>query len=131
MAENADLGIAFDGDVDRCFFVDDTGEFVSGDFLTAVLAERFLKKYPSGKIIYDLRASDVVPDTVNTLGGRPLINRVGHAYIKRRMIEEGAIFAGEVTGHYYFKNFSMLIRVLFRAFDFRNAFGENKNSRKF
>ncbi|MEK7130097.1 MAG: phosphomannomutase/phosphoglucomutase [Patescibacteria group bacterium] len=105
MAENADLGIAFDGDVDRCFFVDDTGEFVSGDFLTAVLAERFLKKYPSGKIIYDLRASDVVPDTVNTLGGRPLINRVGHAYIKRRMIEEGAIFAGEVTGHYYFKNF--------------------------
>ncbi len=105
IAENADLGIAFDGDVDRCFFVDDTGEFVSGDFLTAVLAERFLKKFPGGKIIYDLRASDVVPDTVNTLGGRPLINRVGHAYIKRRMIEEGAIFAGEVTGHYYFKNF--------------------------
>lgn len=103
--ENADLGIAFDGDVDRCFFVDDTGEFVSGDFLTAVLAERFLKKLPGGKIIYDLRTSDVVPDTVNTLGGRPLINRVGHAYIKRRMIEEGAIFAGEVTGHYYFKNF--------------------------
>lgn len=105
VAENADLGIAFDGDVDRCFFVDDTGEFVSGDFLTAVLAERFLKKYSGGKIIYDLRASDVVPDTVSALGGRPLINRVGHAYIKRRMIEEGAIFAGEVTGHYYFKNF--------------------------
>ena len=105
VSENADLGIAFDGDVDRCFFVDDTGEFVSGDFLTAVLAERFLKKFPGGKIIYDLRASDVVPDTVNILGGRPLINRVGHAYIKRRMIEEGAVFAGEVTGHYYFKNF--------------------------
>lgn len=105
MVENADLGIAFDGDVDRCFFVDDTGEFVSGDFLTAVLAERFLKKFPGGKIIYDLRASDVVPDTVHMLGGRPLINRVGHAYIKRRMIEEGATFAGEVTGHYYFKNF--------------------------
>lgn len=105
VAEGADLGIAFDGDVDRCFFVDDTGEFVSGDFLTAVLTERFLKKFHGGKIIYDLRASDVVPDTVNTLGGRPLINRVGHAYIKRRMIEEGAVFAGEVTGHYYFKNF--------------------------
>ena len=105
VSENADLGIAFDGDVDRCFFVDDTGEFVSGDFLTAVLAEKFLKKFPGGKIIYDLRASDVVPDTVEKLGGRPLINRVGHAYIKRRMIEEGAIFAGEVTGHYYFKNF--------------------------
>ena len=105
VTEGADLGIAFDGDVDRCFFVDDTGEFVSGDFLTAVLAERFLKKFPGGKIIYDLRASDVVPDTVEKLGGRPLINRVGHAYIKRRMIEEGAIFAGEVTGHYYFKNF--------------------------
>ena len=105
IAENADLGIAFDGDVDRCFFVDDTGEFVSGDFLTAVLAEKFLKKFPGGKIIYDLRASDVVPDTVHLLGGRPLINRVGHAFIKRRMIEEGAVFAGEVTGHYYFKNF--------------------------
>ena len=105
VSENADLGIAFDGDVDRCFFIDNTGEFVSGDFLTAVLAERFLKKFPGGKIIYDLRASDVVPDTVEKLGGRPLINRVGHAYIKRRMIEEGAIFAGEVTGHYYFKNF--------------------------
>ena len=105
VSENADLGIAFDGDVDRCFFIDDTGEFVSGDFLTAVLAERFLKKFPGGKIIYDLRASDVVPDTVNILGGRPLINRVGHAFIKRRMIEEGAVFAGEVTGHYYFKNF--------------------------
>ncbi|HLA25969.1 MAG TPA: phosphomannomutase/phosphoglucomutase [Patescibacteria group bacterium] len=105
VTEGGDLGIAFDGDVDRCFFIDDTGEFVSGDFLTAVLAERFLKKFPGGKIIYDLRASDVVPDTVEKLGGRPLINRVGHAYIKRRMIEEGAIFAGEVTGHYYFKNF--------------------------
>ena len=66
---------------------------------------RFLKKFPGGKIIYDLRASDVVPDTVHLLGGRPLINRVGHAFIKRRMIEEGAVFAGEVTGHYYFKNF--------------------------
>ena len=105
VTEGGDLGIAFDGDVDRCFFIDDTGEFVSGDFLTAVLAERFLKKFPGGKIIYDLRASDVVPDTVEKLGGRPLINRVGHAYIKRRMIEEGAVFAGEVTGHYYFKNF--------------------------
>lgn len=103
--ESADLGIAFDGDGDRCFFVDETGEFVSGDFLTAILGRSFLEKFPNGKIIYDIRASDAVPDIVNSLGGIPLPNRVGHAYIKRRMIDEDAIFAGEVTGHYYFKDF--------------------------
>ena len=115
MAENADLGIAFDGDVDRCFLWTTRANSYPEIFLPRS-SRKIFEKYPSGKIIYDLRASDVVPDTVNTLGGRPLINRVGHAYIKRRMIEEGAIFVGEVTGHYYFKNFSMLIRVLFPRF---------------
>ena len=104
--QNADVGIAWDGDADRCFFIDGSGEFVAGDFITALLAEAFLLKYPGATIIYDLRASRAVKDTVERLGGRALMNRVGHAFIKRRMREEDGIFAGEVTGHYYFRDFS-------------------------
>ncbi len=104
--EGADFGVAFDGDADRCFFVDDEGEFVPGDFVTALLAESVLAKSPGGKIIYDLRASWAVPETVEEAGGTPLINRVGHAYIKHRMREEEAVFGGEVSGHYYFSEFS-------------------------
>jgi phosphomannomutase len=106
LAEEADLGVAFDGDADRCFFVDDTGEFVPGDFVTALLAEAILEKEPGAKIIYDVRASWAVPDTVRALGGEPLVNRVGHAYIKHRMRKEDAAFGGEVSGHYYFRDFS-------------------------
>jgi phosphomannomutase len=104
--EGADLGIAFDGDADRCFFVDDTGEFVPGDFATALFAGLVLAKEPGAKIIYDVRASWAVPDTVKAEGGVPLINRVGHAFIKLRMRQEHAAFAGEVSGHYYFREFS-------------------------
>jgi phosphomannomutase len=104
--EQADLGIAFDGDADRCFFVDDTGEFVPGDFVTALLAEAMLEKEPGAKIIYDVRASWSVPDTVKRLGGTPLVNRVGHAFIKERMRKERALFGGEVSGHYYFRDFN-------------------------
>jgi phosphomannomutase len=106
LEERADLGIAFDGDADRCFFVDDTGEFVPGDFVTALLAESILEKEPGAKIIYDVRASWAVRDTVERAGGIPLMNRVGHAFIKHRMREEGAVFAGEVSGHYYFRDFN-------------------------
>ena len=104
--EHADLGIAFDGDADRCFFVDDTGDFVPGDFVTALLAESILEKEPGAKVIYDVRASWAVPETIERAGGVPLINRVGHAFIKHRMREEGALFGGEVSGHYYFRDFS-------------------------
>jgi phosphomannomutase len=104
--ENADLGVAFDGDADRCFFVDDTGEFVPGDFVTALLAESVLEKEPGAKIIYDLRASWAVPETIVRAGGVPLMNRVGHAFIKQRMRQESATFGGEVSGHYYFRDFS-------------------------
>jgi phosphomannomutase len=104
--EKADLGIAFDGDADRCFFVDDTGEFVPGDFVTALLAESMLEKEPGAKIIYDVRASWAVPDTVERHDGTPLVNRVGHAFIKERMRKEGALFGGEVSGHYYFRDFN-------------------------
>jgi phosphomannomutase len=103
--EQADLGIAFDGDADRCFFVDDTGEFVPGDFVTALLAESMLEKEPGATIIYDVRASWAVRDTVERLGGTALPNRVGHAFIKQRMREIDAVFAGEVSGHYYFRDF--------------------------
>jgi phosphomannomutase len=106
LAEGADFGVAFDGDADRCFFVDDAGEFVPGDFVTALLAGSVLEREPGAKVIYDLRASWAVPETVERAGGVPLINRVGHAFIKHRMREEGAAFGGEVSGHYYFREFS-------------------------
>src|SRR3954470_22716507 len=103
--EGADLGIAWDGDADRCFFIDGGGEFVDGDFMTAVLAEHLLAKKPGSSILYDVRASRAVPDTVERVGGRAFINRVGHAFFKTRMLKEGAIFGGEVSGHYYFHDF--------------------------
>ena len=106
LEERADLGVAYDGDADRCFFVDDTGEFVPGDFVTALLAESILAKEAGGKVIYDVRASRAVPQTIERAGGTALINRVGHAYIKHRMRQEGAVFGGEVSAHYYFRDFS-------------------------
>ena len=104
-AEGADLGIAWDGDADRCFFIDDTGRFVDGDFLTALLAESVLSKRPGADILYDVRASRAVPDLVERLGGRAHMNRVGHAFFKLRMRDEGGAFGGEVSGHYYFRDF--------------------------
>ncbi len=105
LARGADLGIAWDGDADRCFFIDDTGAFVDGDFLTGLLAEAVLRRNPGETILYDVRASRAVPDTVAAAGGTALINRVGHAFFKARMRSEGAIFGGEVSGHYYFRDF--------------------------
>jgi phosphomannomutase len=104
--ERADFGVAYDGDADRCFFVDDTGDFVPGDFTTALFAESILEKARGGKVIYDVRASWAVPETIERAGGVALMNRVGHAYIKHRMREEDAVFAGEVSAHYYFRDFS-------------------------
>ena len=103
--EGADLGIAWDGDADRCFFIDDTGTFVDGDFLTALLAESILEKQPGADILYDVRASRAVPDLVERLGGKAHMNRVGHAFFKVRMRDEGGAFGGEVSGHYYFADF--------------------------
>jgi phosphomannomutase len=101
----ADLGIAWDGDADRCFFIDDGGEFVAGDFLTALLAESILDKEPEATVLYDVRASRAVRDVVEGAGGTALVNRVGHAFFKTRMRETGAAFGGEVSGHYYFRDF--------------------------
>jgi phosphomannomutase len=105
LEEGADLGIAWDGDADRCFFIDDTGRFVDGDFMTALLAASVLEKQPGADILYDVRASRAVADTVERLGGRALMNRVGHAFFKTRMRDEGGAFGGEVSGHYYFRDF--------------------------
>jgi phosphomannomutase len=104
--EGADFGVAFDGDADRCFFVDDTGGFVPGDFTTALFAETILGREHGGKVIYDVRASWAVPEAIRAAGGEPLVNRVGHAFIKQRMREVDAVFAGEVSAHYYFRDFS-------------------------
>jgi phosphomannomutase len=104
--EGADFGVAYDGDADRCFFVDAEGEFVPGDFTTALFAETMLAREPGGKVIYDVRASWAVPETIERAGGIALVNRVGHAFIKQRMRQEDAVFAGEVSAHYYFRDFS-------------------------
>jgi phosphomannomutase len=104
-ASGADLGIAFDGDADRCFFIDETGEFIPGDFVTALLAGSLLRTHPGSAILYDLRASRAVADTVEAAGGRAYRNRVGHAFFKQRMRYEGLLFGGEVSGHYYFRDF--------------------------
>ena len=104
--EGADLGVAYDGDADRCFFVDDTGEFIPGDFVTALLAETMLARNPGGTVLYDVRASWAVPRTIEAAGGVALVSRVGHAFIKHRMRKENAVFAGEVSAHYYFRDFT-------------------------
>ena len=104
--EGAAFGVAYDGDADRCFFVDDQGNFVPGDFTTALFAESVLQREPGGKVIYDVRASWAVPEAIERAGGTALINRVGHSFIKQRMREEGAVFGGEVSAHYYFREFS-------------------------
>ncbi len=104
--EGAALGVAFDGDADRCFFVDDGGEFVPGDFVTALLGELIVAKEPGARVLYDVRASWAVPETIERAGGVPLVNRVGHAFFKHRMRADDAAFGGEVSGHYYFREFS-------------------------
>jgi phosphomannomutase len=104
----ADLGIAWDGDADRCFFIDETGRFVDGDFLTALLGRAMIEKEPASPtptVLYDVRASRAVADLADQAGGEALINRVGHAFFKARMRETGAAFGGEVSGHYYFRDF--------------------------
>jgi phosphomannomutase len=102
---DADLGIAWDGDADRCFFIDGEGHFCDGDFVCALLARAALAKNPGATILYDPRSSRAVPDLVAAEGGRSDLSRVGHAFFKMRMREEGAVFGGEVSGHYYFRDF--------------------------
>jgi phosphomannomutase len=106
LGEGASFGVAYDGDADRCFFVDDRGEFVPGDFVTALFAESMLAREPGGTVLYDVRASWAVREAIERAGGTGLVNRVGHSFIKQRMREVNAVFAGEVSAHYYFRDFS-------------------------
>lgn len=105
IAEKADLGLIFDPDGDRCLVVDDRGVTIPGDFLTALLAETMLKRVPGSAIVYDIRASDCVRDIVLKAGGKPIEWKIGHAFIKPKMQEMDAVFGGEVSGHFYFKDF--------------------------
>jgi phosphomannomutase len=105
LKEKADLGIAFDGDADRVAFTDETGEPISGDLITALIAREMLKKKPGATIMYDLRSSWVVKEEIEKAGGVAKMCRVGHGLIKRQMREEGGYFAGELSSHYYFSDF--------------------------
>jgi phosphomannomutase len=104
-SEDAEIGIAWDGDADRCFFIDEQGVFCDGDFVCALLARNVLRKESGATILYDPRSSRAVPDTIAAGGGRSAMSRVGHAFFKARMREEQAAFGGEVSGHYYFRQF--------------------------
>ena len=103
-AQGADLGIAWDGDADRCFFIDDTGEFIPGDFVTALLGTMFSEREKGATIVYDVRASRAVADMVKAAGGKPVMHRVGHAFMKVKMRELNAVYGGEVSAHYYFRD---------------------------
>jgi phosphomannomutase len=103
LQEKADLGVMWDGDADRCFLVDASGHFVEGYFITALLAEAVLRKKPGSTIICDPRNTWAVVDTVRDNGGRLVINKAGHSFFKEAMRRENAAFAGEMSGHYYFR----------------------------
>ena len=105
VAEGADIGFAFDGDGDRCFAVDDRGEFVSSDFMSALIGQYLLERNPGAKIVYAPRCSHAVRDLITDAGGIALVERVGHAIMKQRLKQENALFATEGTGHYYFRDF--------------------------
>lgn len=99
----ADLGIAFDGDGDRSMYVDETGEIIPCDAVTALLSREFLRHEPGATIVYDLRSSRITPEEIARLGGVPQISRVGHSFIKKLMRDTNAVFAGELSGHFYFR----------------------------
>ncbi len=103
-SKGAELGVGFDGDADRCCFVDEKGRTVPADLMTALLAADFLGREPGGTIVYDLRSSWVVKEEIERLGGKALRDRVGHSFIKRTMRDHGAVFAGELSGHFYFRD---------------------------
>ena len=105
VAEGADIGFTFDGDGDRCFAVDDRGQFVSSDFLSALIGQYLLESNPGAKMVYAPRCSHAVRDLITDAGGIALVERVGHAIMKQRLAEEDALFATEGTGHYYFRDF--------------------------
>ena len=104
VAHNLDMGVAFDGDADRMFLIDDNGEFVGGDMVTAMVAQSLLRKNPGAAVVYNLICSRTVPEVIEREGGRPVRSRVGHSFIKAHMRREDAVFGGEHSGHFYFRD---------------------------
>lgn len=102
--QGCELGVAFDGDADRMFLIDEHGAFISGDMTTAMVSQSLLKKEPGAAVVYNLICSRSVPELITANGGRPIRSRVGHSFIKRHMREENAIFGGEHSGHFYFRD---------------------------
>ncbi len=103
-SKKADLGVGFDGDGDRIIFVAENGEIIAGDLITALLASLVLKDYPKEKVLYDVRSSNIVKESIEKAQGKPIISRIGHSFIKERMRKENIVFAGEFSGHYYHKD---------------------------
>jgi len=124
----ADIGLAFDGDADRCFLVDETGEIVNPSCLTALISERELAKHPQASIIYNLISSRAVAEVVEENGGTPIRSRVGHSYIKKLMAETDAAFGGEHSGHFYFRDFWFADSGMLAALYAIAALGLQKNS---
>ena len=104
IAQDCDLGVAFDGDADRMFLIDEKGAFIGGDMTTAMVATQILRNNPDSAIVYNLICSRSVPETIREMGGRPIRSRVGHSFIKALMRDEDAIFGGEHSGHFYFRD---------------------------
>jgi phosphomannomutase len=104
----ADMGVMWDSDADRIFFIDEKGRFLSGYYTGAVLAEYFLEKYPKSKVVIDMKLNWAIVDIVTKAGGIVLPNKTGHSFFKERMIAEDAVFGGEISGHYFFKDFFYL-----------------------
>ena len=124
----ADIGLAFDGDADRCFLVDENGDLVNPSTLTALIADRELMKYPGSNIIYNLISSRAVVEIVEEKGGKAIRSRVGHSYIKQLMADTGAVFGGEHSGHFYFKDFWRADSGMLAALHAIAALGEAKGS---
>ncbi|MEY4153112.1 MAG: hypothetical protein RL470_1171, partial [Actinomycetota bacterium] len=124
----ADIGLAFDGDADRCFLVDEKGDLVNPSALTALIATRELKKYPGSNIIYNLISSRAVKEVVEENGGSAVRSRVGHSYIKKLMAETNAVFGGEHSGHFYFRDFWKADSGMLAALHAIAALGETQSS---
>jgi phosphomannomutase len=118
--EKADIGVAFDGDADRCGLIDEEGERIPEDLVTALIAEFLLTNNPGATILYDLRSSRVVPETITRLGGKAVRTRVGHAFIKATMRDVNALFAGELSGHYYYRDMGFIDNAIFTMIQMLN-----------
>jgi phosphomannomutase len=124
--EKADIGIAFDGDADRCGFIDEKGARIPEDLVTALIAQVYLARVPGATILYDLRSSRSVPEIITALGGHAVRSRVGHAFIKAGMREKDAVFAGELSGHFYFRDAGFTDNAIFAMVQMLNLLSLKK-----